>query len=322
MAESPAYPSNLDSIFDAASPLKDRLDPIRLTTANIVPILKLPLSHQVLGHNASDESLAQVVSGETSYTTFVANQACTALQTSDDLTTEQKQSQLLYIGLAALFSFLQSNVTGPPLEFNSAQIILPSTLQSERTTLKTVRAKVIRDLTVDGEAAYKLTPNPELFAVAKALLVDASSDGPLVAKTAHMCINFLYQKMLSEVTSTLQDVIYKDVEVLSKADLDSDEKGRFLLERASIYIYHGFDVKAWEDIDQAAKVRKFEFTLTRRLGKRTKFQDCDISQLVVLAKSADNGTIQSSEPSGPKNLDLNDDTLLEAISFSDAKPDE
>ncbi|KAJ5562552.1 hypothetical protein N7461_001313 [Penicillium sp. DV-2018c] len=322
MAESPVYPSNLDSIFDATSPLKDRLDPIRLTTENILPIFNLPLSRQVLGHNASDESLARVASGETSYTTFVADQARTALQTSDGLTAVQKQSQILHIGLAALFSFLQSNVTGPPLEFNSAEIIFPSTLQSERTALKAVRAKIIRDLTVDGEAAYKLTPNPELFAVAKALLVDASSDGPLVAKTARMRTNFLHQKMLSEVTSTLQDVIYQDLEVLSKADLDSDERGRFLLERASIHTHHGFDVKAREDIGQAAKVRNFEFALTGRLGKRTKFQDRDISQLVVLAKSADGETTQSSEPSGPKNLNLNDDTLLEAISFSDEKPDE
>ncbi|KAF3028883.1 hypothetical protein E8E15_008118 [Penicillium rubens] len=321
MAESSAYPSNLDSIFDAASPLKDRIDPIRLTSDNILPILNLPLTHKVLGHDASDESLAQVASGEISYTTFVADQARAALQSTDDLTTEQKQSQNLHIGLAALFSFLQSNVTGPPLEFNSAETVLPSILRTDPATLKAVRAKIIRDLTLDGEAAYKLTPNPELFAVAKALLADASSDGPLVAKTARVRTNFLHQKMLSEVTSTLQDVIYKDLEILDKAELNSDERSRFLLERAIIHTHHGFDAKAREDIDQAAKVRRFEFALTGKMGKRTKFQDRDISQLVVLAKSADE-TSQSSEPSGPKNLNLDDDTLLEAISFSDQKPDE
>ncbi|KAJ5164879.1 Glycoside hydrolase superfamily [Penicillium coprophilum] len=321
MAESTAYPSNLDSLFEATSPLKDRIDPIRLTSDNIVPIFNLPLSHKVLGHDASKESLAQVASGEVSYTTFVAEQARAALQSSDDLTTEQKQSQFLHLGLAALFGFLQSNVTGPPLEFSSSEVVLPSILRAEPTTLKTVRAKIIRDLTLDGEYAYKLTPNPELFAVAKALLADASSDGPLVAKTARMRTNFLHQKMLSEVTSTLQDVIYKDVEILDKAELNSDERSRFLLERATIHTHHGFDVKAREDIDQAAKLRRFEFALTGKMGKRTKFQDRDISQLVVLAKSADE-TTQSSESSGPKNLNLDDDTLLEAISFSDQKPDE
>ncbi|KAK4911900.1 hypothetical protein LTR66_017326, partial [Elasticomyces elasticus] len=306
--------------FNGASPIKDRIDPIRLTTSNIVPIFNLPLSQKVLGHE-SNESLAQVASGDISYTNFVAEQARSILQANDDQSTEQKQSQLLHLGLAALFAFLQSNVTGPPLEFNSAQVVLPSSLRTERQTLKAVRAKIIRDLSVDGEAAYRLTPNPELFSVAKALLADAATEGPLCAKTARMRANFLHQKMLSEVTSTLQDVIYKDVEVLDKAELNADERGRYLLERAIINTHHGFDIKAREDIDQAAKVRKFEFALTGKMGKRTKFQDRDISQLVVLAKSADE-TALSGEPSGPKNLDLNDDTLLESISFSDSKPDE
>ncbi|KAJ5874601.1 Glycoside hydrolase superfamily [Penicillium soppii] len=320
MAEPSVYPSTLDSAFDGASPIKDLFDPIRLTSDNIVPIINLPLSQQVLGHD-SNEALAQVASDEVSYTTFVSEQARLALQATDDQSTEQKQSQLLHLGLAALFSFLQSNVTGPPLEFNSAETVLPSSLRTDPTILKAVRAKIIRDLSVDGEAAYRLTPNPELFAVAKALLVDAAIDGPLLAKTARMRTNFLHQKMLSEVTSTLQDVIYKDVEVLDKAELNANERSRFLLERAIIHTHHSFDVKAREDIDQAAKVRNFEFALTGKMGKRTKFQDRDISQLVVLAKSADE-TSQSSEPSGPKKLDLNDDTLLESISFSDQKPDE
>ena len=320
MADSSVYPSTLDSAFDGVSPIKDRFDPIRLTSNNILPIINLPLSQKVLGHD-SIESLAQVASGEVSYTTFVAEQARFALQATEDQSTEQKQSQLLHLGLAALFNFLQSNVTGPPLEFSSAEAVLPSSLRTEPTTLKAVRAKIIRDLSVDGEAAYRLTPNPELFAVAKALLADAASDGPLVAKTARMRTNFLHQKMLSEVTSTLQDAIYQDVEVLDKAELNADERSRFLLERAIIHTHHSFDVKAREDIDQAAKVRKFEFALTGKMGKRTKFQDRDISQLVVLAKSADETSL-SSEPSGPKKLDLNDDTLLESISFSDQKPDE
>ncbi|KAJ5689603.1 Glycoside hydrolase superfamily [Penicillium macrosclerotiorum] len=317
MAESP-YPSTLNGVFDA--PLKERYDPVRLTSDNILPILELPLAKIVLGHDASDnESIAKVATGDISYTTFIANQAQAVLRASHaDLTQEQVKSQLLHVGLAALFSFLQSNVTGPPLEFNSADTVIPSSLRSDVVTLRTVRAKIIRDLSVDGEAAYKLTPNPELFSVAKALLVDKSSDGSVLAKTARMRVNFLHQKMLSEVASTLQDVIYKDVEQLAKAGLDADETGRFMLERAIIHTHHGFDGKARADLDQASQVRKFEFALTGKMGKRTKFQERDTSQLVVLAKSADEGT-KSTESSGPKKLDLNDDTLLEAISFADKK---
>ncbi|KAJ5647500.1 hypothetical protein N7490_003872 [Penicillium lividum] len=317
MAES-SLPTTLDSVFTA--PLKEKYDPVRLISKNIVPVLELPLAKKVLGHDASDsESLAKVAKADISFTTFVADQARAALQNPrDDSTIEQIQSQLLHIGLAALFSFQQSNVTGPPLEFNSAETTLPATLRSDVPTLRAVRAKIIRDLSVDGEAAYKLTPNAELFSIAKALLVDAQNEGAVAAKTARMRVNFLHQKMLSEVTSTLQDVIYNDLEELVKASLHTEEQGGFLLERAIINTHHGFDAKARADLDQAAQVRNFEFALTGKLGKRTKFQDRDISQLVVLAKSADEGS-KTTDPSGPKNLDLNDDTLLEAISFADKK---
>lgn len=316
MADS-SIPETLNSVFEA--PLKDRYDPVRLSSESIVPIFELPLAKRVLGHDADSEAIAKIANAETSYTTFVTENARAILQSPcDGLTVKQTQSQILHIGLAALFSFLQSNVTGPPLAFNSAETVLPSALRSDVKVLRAVRAKIIRDLTVDGEAAYKLTPNSELFSVAKALLVDASTDESVSAKTASMRVNFLHQKMLSEVTSTLQDSIYKAVEALNKSDLTADEKGRFLLERAIINTHHGFDVKARADLDQACQVRNFEFALTGQMGKRTKFQERDTSQLVVLAKSADE-LPKSADASGPKNVDLDDDTLLEAISFTESK---
>lgn len=316
MADS-SIPETLNSVFEA--PLKDRYDPVRLSSESIVPIFELPLAKRVLGHDADSEAIAKIANAETSYTTFVTENARAILQSPcDGLTVKQTQSQILHIGLAALFSFLQSNVTGPPLAFNSAETVLPSALRSDVKVLRAVRAKIIRDLTVDGEAAYKLTPNSELFSVAKALLVDASTDESVSAKTASMRVNFLHQKMLSEVTSTLQDSIYKAVEALNKSDLTADKKGRFLLERAIINTHHGFDVKARADLDQACQVRNFEFALTGQMGKRTKFQERDTSQLVVLAKSADE-LPKSADASGPKNVDLDDDTLLEAISFTESK---
>ncbi|KAE8330117.1 hypothetical protein BDV39DRAFT_36470 [Aspergillus sergii] len=335
MAEvSIAYPASLNTLYDEASSLKQLYEPIHLADAEIVPILQLPLAKIVFGHDSADEStLARVSSGEISYTTFLANKTKSISQTQPDGSTpEQRSSQLLHIGLAALFSFLQSNVTGPPLSFSPAELIIPSILRTNPTSLRAVRAHIIRDLSVDGEAAYRLTPNVELFAVAKAILADTDfllMNGPLVARTARMRVNFLHQKMLSEITGTLQDAIYSDMEQISSALLNGNAAGsetaKFLLERALIHTHHGLDSKARADIDKAAAARNFKFALTGKLGKRTKFQERDISQLVIIAKSADNATDTSvnstgdsepSEPLGPKNLDLNDDTLLESISFT------
>ncbi|PKX90660.1 tetratricopeptide repeat protein [Aspergillus novofumigatus IBT 16806] len=319
-ASNASYPSSLDVLFDGTSPLREQYDPVKLADAEIVPILQLPLAGELLGHNSADASaISRVSNGEICYTTFLTEKAkATAQMPFDGLTSEQQRSQILHIGLAALFSFMQSNITGPPLDFNSADVVFPKALHSDATKLRAVRNHIIRELSVDGEAAYKLTPNVELFAVAKALLVDADilvPDGPLVARTTRVRVNFLHQKMLSEATSTLQDAIYSDLDELSKMLLSeksvfstAQEKGRFLVERATIHTHHGFDAKARSDLEQAAAVRKFEFALTGRLGKRTKFQEHDISQLVVLAKRY--------PQAGPKNLDLNDDTLLESISFT------
>lgn len=335
MADSstPNYPASLDTLFSEAS-LKNQYDPVRLEDGQIAPVLELPLAKAVFGHASTDDGTLQRVSqGEISYTEFVSEKTKAVIAAPlDGLTPEQQRSQLLHIGLAALFAFLQTNVTGPPLEFKSADIIVPSILRSNPTTLRAVRDRVIRDLSVDGEAAYKLTPCVELFAVAKSILVDADvliGDGPLVAHTIRMRVNFLHQKMLSEVTSTLQEAIYKDLNVISESLLDekssSLDKGKFLLERATVLIHHGFDAQARTDLENAATERKFEFALTGRLGKRTKFQDRDISQLVILGKSAGDESntdkIEGSENAdgdvpAPKKLDLNDDTLLESISFT------
>ncbi|KAL4967615.1 tetratricopeptide repeat protein [Aspergillus stella-maris] len=332
----PNYPACLDTLFSEPS-FKDQYDPVHLEDSQIAPLLALPLAKTVFGHSDDQASLDCISSGSISYTQYVTEKTKAVVATPlEGLTAEQQKSQLLHIGLAALFAFLQTNVTGPPLEFKSADVIVPQGLRSNPATLRAVRDKVIRELSVDGEAAYKLTPCVELFAVAKAVLVDADvlvENGPLFARTTRMRVNFLHQKMLSEVTGTLQDVLYSDLDMLSKSVLDEQasgqDKGKFLLERATVHVHHGFDGKARTDLEKAAEVRKFEFALTGRLGKRTKFQNRDISQLVILAKSAEDTSsaektetteAQNGDAPAPKKLDLNDDTLLEAISFT--KPEE
>lgn len=332
-----SVPVTLDTLYNesssSSSPQK-QYEPIRLTAAESFSTLEIPLAKKIFGHGIQEgeEDLVRVKNSELSYTDFVSTRV---KRLAESETISQKlRSQLLHIGLAALFSFLQSNVTGPPLAFDPAKVIFPTALAETKAGLNAIRRKIIRDLSVDGEAAYQLTPNVELFCVAKSLLVDSgvlvTTSAPLAARVGRMRVNFLHQKMLSEVTGTLQDLIYVDLDEIAKVLLDesnsaAEEKARFLVERATIHTYYGFDAKARVDLEQAATTRKFEFALTGKLGKRTKFQDRDISQLVVLAKSADDKATEESTaatekdnagPSAPQNIDLNDDTLLESISFS------
>ncbi|KAL8703300.1 MAG: hypothetical protein Q9201_003514 [Fulgogasparrea decipioides] len=252
------------------------------------------------------------------------------------------QSEEVYkTGIAALDAFLQSNITGPPLNWNPADLLFPQDISTNPASLKSVRRKLIEDLSVDGEAVYQLIPNVELFGLAKCLFNHAflvGQDAPFHRRWARVTVNFWHQKLLSENSASLQDSIHQDLNKLEKSlrDCDQEERARFLVQCATIYTQHGSDQKAREYLRRAAEETGFEFKLTGRLGKRTKFQEKDLSQLVVLAKSADangaaHGKTQTDGPAGqasdtaemasqPQALDLNDDTLLEATAFSKQVP--
>lgn len=236
-----------------------------------------------------------------------------------------RQHLFFVVALAALHSFLQSNVTGPPLPFKSANVLLPKDVSSNSSALAKLREGLISSLAADGVAAYKLTPNIELLCLAETILICPPIQKNIDLSTwARLRVNFIHQRLLSEIAPSLQKAIYDDLDTLSastlspKANFGSAARVHFLLERAAIHTHHGFDKKARADLDQATVERRFEFALTGLMGKRTKFQQKDTSQLLVLARSASSETNNASEDvSKPKNLDLNDDTLLESISFTE-----
>lgn len=249
------------------------------------------------------------------------------------------------IGIAALDAFLQSNVTGPPLQWDSAESIFPPQLTNDPEKLRSIRQALIQDLSVDGEAVYQLIPNIELFCLAKcvlnhpAALAPENVPGYLNCRWAKVNVNFWHQKLLSENAASLQQIIYDDLDRVEQdlRNRSAEEDASRLVQQATIHTQHGFDQRARDVLQQATKITGLEFVLTGRLGKRTKFQENELSQLVVLAKSADdkhqgNTPVQTNNlektlgdmtvlASKPDEKSLNDDTLLESIAFSKPKAD-
>jgi tetratricopeptide (TPR) repeat protein len=245
---------------------------------------------------------------------------------------EEAQVLILFcIGYAALLAFIQANVTGPPLKFRPSTIILPDSIATSRILYGKIHAQLLAELSADGIAPYKLTPNIELYCLANTIINNAAILNTIkTIEWARMRSTFIHQRLLSEVSSTIQNKLYDDLDSIEDS-LDAagatGAKAEFLLERSAIHIHHGLDKLARKDIDAATVERKFGFALTGLLGKRTKFQEKETSQLVVLAKSRASDRTSNAGlkihaedtkkgQSGPTNLDLNDDTLLESISFS------
>ncbi|KAI1371418.1 hypothetical protein F4677DRAFT_457144 [Hypoxylon crocopeplum] len=100
---------------------------------------------------------------------------------------------------------------------------------------------------------------------------------------------------------------------------------QFRLEEAACHILLGNDAKARQALNSATKLSGLSYALSGALGKRTRFQEKNISQLIVLAKSLALSPMSSSQQkvseAVPVALPLNDDTLLEKIKFDD-KQDE
>lgn len=249
--------------------------------------------------------------------------------------------ELLLVGIAALNAFLQSNVTGPPLPFRAEALLLPTLALREQT--REITDALIRELAVEGEAVYHLIPDVLLFVLARGVLRHPVLEGLESARWWRLRVNFLHQKLLEEAevkTQVLYDDIYRDLDYLADkirageiAGGDNWMKARFLIEKAQVDLYFGSEKAAREGLEKAAGFTGLQYALTGLLGKRTKFQERDISQLVVLAKSIQDYTKGAAEGERggngaeavtveavkPVTLELNDDTLLESIAFK--KPD-
>ena len=94
------------------------------------------------------------------------------------------------------------------------------------------------------------------------------------------------------------------------------------MEKGLVFHYYELDKKSKDEFELAQKTHLLHWSLTGELGKRTKFQTFDVSQLIIKASS--HHSIESNPVSlkenvnehVPKSLDLNDDVLLESVEYT------
>ncbi|KIW63206.1 hypothetical protein PV04_10070 [Phialophora macrospora] len=260
----------------------EHLFPYPKMGTSFLEVLHDTLTRKLLGFEAAHAEPTPFISGVTSRLKFLLNDAT-------------QQLSILKIGYTALEAFLQANCTGPPLVFDPEEVIFPETYRSG--DLMALREELFQHLSVDGCRPYPLTPHIELFWLAKVIMSTTTlAEAGFNGRRARVRVNFWHQKLLSEESPSLRDIVYSDAEVLEQqlsarlafgGSAAEEHFVEFMVERAVIRTYYGDDALARVDLARAASTRDFQFVLTGALGKRTKFQEHDISQLVVLAKSRD-----------------------------------
>lgn len=254
-------------------------------------------------------------------------------------------------GLAAFNAFLQANVTGPVLTRDQIDLAAPYLDSPEfdlgirsldvdgvgvypfipHIDLFCLARHVIENVASESDwtAAQAQTGFQGPVSLAwmklrlyvwhyKLFIQPSLSSGSVFTKNVGMSeVPSLVEKIQEGLARVESDVLGEAWEVPGAASkFSSDNKVRFLVEKANVCIMLGQDVKAREALKLAAELNGFVYALSGALGKRTRFQEKSTSQLVVLAKSSVETSKGGEEDEAPQALPLNDDTLLEQIEFS------
>ncbi|KAI9013246.1 hypothetical protein BC832DRAFT_549110 [Gaertneriomyces semiglobifer] len=289
-------------------------------------VLTSPAAKEIFGTDlTAQDSNVEVLSETLDITAYIVNQVTAYLSkpTATDSTTSELQFQVVCIGVAALYAFLQVGWTGPALAAHAIGL-LPERLHQHSAQLQ---ARTLEALSEDGEEAYSLTTEPLFLSISKAILVqcsDSLTDIKSIAWWRARCL-FTQQKLLDNLSETMSNVITANMDE-ARSKLPSLEEhrelhARYNLEYGLVHHYYHRDHKAVPCFEAAQDASNFKWSLTGARGKRTKHQDFDVAQLVVMAESSStepaNDSADDAAASKPVTLELNDDTLLENVKFTE-----
>ncbi|KAK9324409.1 hypothetical protein V1517DRAFT_317431 [Lipomyces orientalis] len=235
--------------------------------------------------------------------------------------TAASTDQLLDLAVSSLNAFLQQNYTGPPLSFDAYSIFREAVDDKEAFA-----ANCIAELETDSEEAYRHAEVPHLLILALAILNYLASTAPRKAVCKWLARALMvHQSLLSAPASTLHDQIFANLAASapSTASASAFETAEHFLELARASIYYSYDSRAAQALKYAQDATGLEYKVTGIKALRTKYQQREIANLVVLARSSP-GRFEvkkqvvvndNQESVLPSALPLNSDLLLEAPKF-------
>ncbi|KAF9226819.1 TPR-like protein [Gyrodon lividus] len=264
---------------------------------------------------------------------------------SDD---RDKELVRLVLGVACLHAFVQANWTGPELNVKPSDIII---FPADRSSIpdQTLNSKAVAELAYGGEPVYHLALSATFFRFAQ-IIFDFPHDHLTYARWWHLRASIIHEQLLDEAVPQPSDILGSLPPLTESIASDPDLAGRLQLEQGLLEHTFSHDKSAAGYFVRAARATGLQYELTGALGKRTKFQQNELSQLVLLAESRkrddddDTNTISETnsadqlngshphpptkgsydvpgvKPNLPEALPLNDDTLLEQTEFTSSNP--
>ena len=193
----------------------------------------------------------------------------------------------LSCAVACLHAFIQANWTGPDLDIKPLDVLALSPELSQLLGEDRLHQKAVSELAFGGEPAYHLAQVPIFLQLAR-ILLDTPFQHVQTAPWWRLRAWLVHEQVLDEPVAVPEDVFAAAAPLLdtfAPAASEPDLAGRLLLEQGLLEHYVGHDKSAAEYFVRAARATQLEYELTGALGKRTKFQQTDVTQLILLAQS-------------------------------------
>ncbi|KAH7887414.1 hypothetical protein F5I97DRAFT_1805995 [Phlebopus sp. FC_14] len=254
---------------------------------------------------------------------------------SDD---QEREHIQLILGIACLHAFIQANWTGPDLNVKPSDILI---LSSDRSSFpeQALNVKAVAELAYGGEPAYHLAQFATFFRFAQTIF-NLPYAHCAYAPWWRLRASIIHERLLDEPVPLPSDILGSLTPIPEAIASDPDLAGRLQLEEGLLEHIFSHDKSAAEYFVRAARSTGLQYELTGALGKRTKFQQNELSQLVLLAESRKrDDSPAEADPVGqvsgshkptdqvetgdlhlPETLLLNDDTLLEQTEFTSSSP--
>uniref|UniRef100_A0A8C1JEZ6 Tetratricopeptide repeat protein 27 n=1 Tax=Cyprinus carpio TaxID=7962 RepID=A0A8C1JEZ6_CYPCA len=251
---------------------------------------------------------------------YLERQVLSYLSNATEDQRSDRETALLALAVGCLNLFAQSNWTGPPVELHVSDFL------PEPAALNMA---VLSSLQLDGESVYSLVSNPLLLLLTRVIVINCSAKLETLQLLPWWTLRYvsLHQQILEERSPQLFSLMLMcKCEELFTNNTHRNLAIQFHLECSYTCLTYYEYRRAKEHLQTARSLSGIDVNMIGALGKRTRFQENFLAQLILDVKRKDNSPVPNSESLSliatpqellPKDHQLSDDTVLNQINLAE-----